>query len=53
MTAAWVDLTPEEYHARTGPVRLSQSIAHRLIDQSPLHAKRAIDRTDNETTKET
>lgn len=49
MSGRWIDCTPEEYHAASGEPRLSQSIAHRMIADSPLHARRAMDRSDSET----
>lgn len=38
------DLTVAEYHHAEGPPRLSQSIAKELVERSPWHAKRAMDR---------
>jgi hypothetical protein len=40
----WPDMTPAEYHHAEGPPRLSQSIAKELVERSPWHAKRALDR---------
>lgn len=37
-------MTPEQYHHAVGPPRLSQSIAKRLCEESPWHAKRELDR---------
>lgn len=37
-------MTPEQYHHAEGPPRLSQSIAKRLCEESPWHAKRELDR---------
>jgi hypothetical protein len=45
MTARFLpSLTVAEYHHAEGPPRLSQSIAKELVERSPWHAKRAMDR---------
>lgn len=45
-----LEMTAAEYHANaTGPIRLSRSIAHKLVSKSPFHAFRHHPRLGGET----